>query len=82
MQSRRRWISPTASARSTRAESFVQEVGKLQQFMLGTNPASLPGTLEVCWHPKHAAGGDLVNVFTLGPSACSSSWRMTPVSAG
>lgn len=49
------------------AESSVQEVGKLQQFMLGANPASLPGTLEICWHPKHAAGGDLVNVFTLGP---------------
>lgn len=49
------------------AESSVQEVGKLQQFLLGTNPASLPGTVEICWHPKHAAGGDLVNVFPLGP---------------
>jgi len=49
------------------AESSVQEVGRLQQFMLGSNPATLSGTLEICWHPKHAAGGDLVNVFSLGP---------------
>lgn len=49
------------------AESSVQEVGRWQQFMLGNNPASLPGTLEICWHPRHAAGGDLVNVFNLGP---------------
>src|SRR6185369_876592 len=33
--------------------------------MLGMNPASLPSPIEVCWHPKHPAGGDLVNVFQL-----------------
>ena len=38
------------------AESSVQEVGRWQQFILGNNPASLPGTLEICWHPRHAAG--------------------------
>ncbi len=61
-------IERTARQRQLRdAESSVQEVGKLQEFMLGTNPAGLPGIMEICWHPKHAAGGDLVNVFTLGP---------------
>lgn len=50
------------------AESSVQEVGKLQQFMLGSNPAGLPGIIDICWHPKHAAGGDLVNVFNIGPN--------------
>lgn len=49
------------------AESSVQEVGRLQQFMLGSNPVSLPGIVDICWHPKHAAGGDLVNIFSLGP---------------
>ena len=49
------------------AESSVQEVGRLQQFMLGSNPAGLQGIIDICWHPKHAAGGDLVNVFHLGP---------------
>lgn len=61
-------VDRTARQRELRdAESSVQEVGRLQQFMLGTNPASLPGVLEICWHPKHAAGGDLVNVFPLAP---------------
>ena len=49
------------------AESSVQEVGKLQQFMLGSNPARLSEIVDICWHPRHLAGGDLVNVFNLGP---------------
>jgi sigma-B regulation protein RsbU (phosphoserine phosphatase) len=47
------------------AESSVLEVGKFQQFMLGMNPASLPAPIEVCSHPRHAVGGDLVNIFRL-----------------
>lgn len=60
-------VERTARQRELRdAESSVQEVGRLQELLLGTNPASLPGVLDICWHPKHAAGGDLVNVFKLG----------------
>jgi CheY-like chemotaxis protein/anti-sigma regulatory factor (Ser/Thr protein kinase) len=47
------------------AESSVQEVGKFQQFMLGMSPANLPAPIDICWHPRHAAGGDLVNIFQL-----------------
>lgn len=47
------------------AESSVQEVGRFQQFMLGTNLAQLPAPIDICWHPRHAAGGDLVNIFQL-----------------
>lgn len=61
-------VGRTAQQRTLRAaESSVQEVGRFQEFMLGANPAGRPGTLEICWHPKHAVGGDLVNVFTLSP---------------
>ncbi|HXG46741.1 MAG TPA: fused response regulator/phosphatase [Methylomirabilota bacterium] len=47
------------------AECSVQEVGRFQQFMLGVNASHLPVPVEVCYHPRHAAGGDLVNVFQL-----------------
>lgn len=47
------------------AELSIKEVGRFQQFMLGANPAHLPTLIDICWHPKHAAGGDLVNVFQL-----------------
>lgn len=61
-------VERTAQQRNLRAaESSVQEVGRFQEFMLGANPACRPGALEICWHPKHAVGGDLVNVFPLGP---------------
>ena len=36
---------------------------------LGRSAAALglPAPVEVCWHPKHQVGGDLVNVMPLGP---------------
>ncbi len=48
-------------------ESSVQEVGRFQQLMLGTRVDGLHAPVEVCWHPKHQVGGDLVNVIPLGP---------------
>ncbi len=48
-------------------ESSVQEVGRFQQFMLGTSAEGLAAPVEICWHPMHPVGGDLVNVIPLGP---------------
>lgn len=48
-------------------ESSVKEVGKFQQFMLGAGTEGVPAPVDICWHPMHPVGGDLVNVIPLSP---------------
>ncbi len=58
-----------ATARSRRLaenERAVRNVGKTQHEMSGLDPEAL-ATLEVCYHPCHAAGGDFINFFPLAP---------------
>lgn len=52
--------------RMAEAERTVSEVGRTQHQLFGLG-AEAGNRLEVCYHPCHAAGGDFVNYFPLGP---------------
>ena len=53
--------------RLTQSEHEVQELGRAQEWMLGAEAARSAARMEVCFHPKHAAGGDFFSQFRPGP---------------
>jgi CheY-like chemotaxis protein/anti-sigma regulatory factor (Ser/Thr protein kinase) len=45
------------------SEAAVKTLGRAQERMLGTEPGGGPVRVEVCFHPKHEAGGDFFSRF-------------------
>lgn len=60
-------IATTAQRRRlVEADRSIREVGQTQHQMFGLGPEAAR-CLDICYHPCHAAGGDFVNYFSLGP---------------
>jgi len=49
------------------SESSVRELGRAQERMLGGEAARSPLRADVCFHPKHEAGGDFFSRFRPAP---------------
>ena len=51
----------------TESESAVRELGRAQERMLGVDDFTGPVRVDVCFHPKHEAGGDFFSRFRPAP---------------
>lgn len=49
------------------SESAVQDLGRVQERMLVAQAARSPVRMDVCFHPKHPAGGDFFTRFQPAP---------------
>jgi CheY-like chemotaxis protein/anti-sigma regulatory factor (Ser/Thr protein kinase) len=49
------------------SEAAVKTLGRTQERMLGTETAPGPAQVEVCFYPKHEAGGDFFSRFQPAP---------------
>jgi FixJ family two-component response regulator len=51
----------------TESESAVKKLGRAQERMLGTKAEHRTENIDICFHPKHEAGGDFFSRFKPAP---------------
>lgn len=67
LRSVKRGIEVTLNDREmAEAGRAIRQVGKTQHQLFGLG-AEAAKRIEVCFHPRHQAGGDFINYFQLGP---------------
>jgi FixJ family two-component response regulator/anti-sigma regulatory factor (Ser/Thr protein kinase) len=52
----------------TASESDIADVGRAQKWLLGVEAARSPVGMDICFHPKHEAGGDFFSCFQPAPN--------------
>lgn len=51
-----------------KSETAIKELRRAQEWMLGADVLGSPVRVEVCFHPKHEAGGDFFSRFRPAPN--------------
>lgn len=60
------------------SESALRDLGRAQEWMLGLEAGRGKARANICFHPRHEAGGDYFTQFQLGP--CQEFFLLTDVS--